>query len=261
MRLQACGAEGTVRHGGIRNGKRRHGPARAPAAARPFRFWWRLPSSSPTWSASASSPASAFRSRTSPPAFRSCCCGRSAASSRCAGCFPTASSARCFRARAASTTSSAGPITRPSVSWRAGCRRPSASPHRSRWPRWRSASTASRCLPDAPPLALAIGVVWLVSLVQLTGVRHSSTFQLIATILKVVLIVAFLVSGFVDRHAAAGLVRAVGFRLHPYRQRAVRDQPRVRDVFVLGLERGDLHHRRDAAARAQRAARDAGRER
>ncbi len=52
-------------------------------------------------------------------------------------------------------------------------------------------------LPDAPPMALAIGVVWLVSLVQLTGVRHSSTFQLIATILKVVLIVAFLVAGFV----------------------------------------------------------------
>src|SRR6202171_1276139 len=51
--------------------------------------------------------------------------------------------------------------------------------------------------PDAPPLALAIGVVWLVSLVQLTGVRHSSTFQLIATILKVVLIAAFLVAGFV----------------------------------------------------------------
>ena len=52
-------------------------------------------------------------------------------------------------------------------------------------------------LPDAPPLALAIGVVWLVSLVQLTGVRHSSTFQLIATILKVVLIMAFLAAGFV----------------------------------------------------------------
>src|SRR5437762_5748585 len=52
-------------------------------------------------------------------------------------------------------------------------------------------------LPDAPPMALAIGVGWLVSLVQLTGVRHSSTFQLIATILKVLLIVAFLVSGFV----------------------------------------------------------------
>ena len=52
-------------------------------------------------------------------------------------------------------------------------------------------------LPDAPPLALALGVVWLVSLVQLAGVKHSSTFQLIATILKVVLIIAFLVGGFV----------------------------------------------------------------
>ena len=52
-------------------------------------------------------------------------------------------------------------------------------------------------LPNAPPIALAIGVVWLVSLVQLTGVRHSSTFQLVATILKVLLIVAFLVCGFV----------------------------------------------------------------
>src|SRR6476661_1920087 len=47
-------------------------------------------------------------------------------------------------------------------------------------------------LPGVHPLALAIGVVWLVSIVQLTGVRHSSTFQLISTVLKVVLIVAFL---------------------------------------------------------------------
>src|ERR1700759_3443642 len=51
--------------------------------------------------------------------------------------------------------------------------------------------------PGAPPLALAIGVVWLVSIVQLTGVRHSSTFQLISTLLKVVLIVAFLIAGVV----------------------------------------------------------------
>jgi APA family basic amino acid/polyamine antiporter len=51
--------------------------------------------------------------------------------------------------------------------------------------------------PGAPPLALAIGVVWLVSLVQLSGVRQSSTFQLTATILKVALIVAFLIAGFV----------------------------------------------------------------
>ncbi len=51
--------------------------------------------------------------------------------------------------------------------------------------------------PDAPPLALAVGIVWLVSLVQLSGVKHSSTFQLVATILKVALIVAFLLAGFV----------------------------------------------------------------
>src|SRR5665213_835515 len=50
-------------------------------------------------------------------------------------------------------------------------------------------------LPGASPLALAMGMVWLVSIVQLSGVRHSSTFQLISTVLKVVLIVAFLIAG------------------------------------------------------------------
>src|SRR5246127_4859569 len=50
--------------------------------------------------------------------------------------------------------------------------------------------------PAGTPLALAVGVVWLVSLVQLTGVKHSSTFQLVSTVLKVVLIVAFLLAGF-----------------------------------------------------------------
>src|SRR6185436_10671628 len=38
---------------------------------------------------------------------------------------------------------------------------------------------------------------WVVSLVQLTGVKHSSTFQFVSTVLKVVLIVAFLLAGFV----------------------------------------------------------------
>src|SRR6201993_1915983 len=47
-------------------------------------------------------------------------------------------------------------------------------------------------LPGASPVALAVGMVWIVSLIQLTGVKHSSTFQLISTVLKVVLIVAFL---------------------------------------------------------------------
>jgi len=54
---------------------------------------------------------------------------------------------------------------------------------------------ATSVFPGAPSIALAIGVVWLVSIVQLTGVKHSSTFQLISTILKVLLIVAFLIAG------------------------------------------------------------------
>jgi len=51
-------------------------------------------------------------------------------------------------------------------------------------------------LPGVSPMALAIGAVWIVSLVQLSGVKHSSTFQLASTVLKVVLIVAFLAAGF-----------------------------------------------------------------
>ena len=59
-------------------------------------------------------------------------------------------------------------------------------------------------LPMASPLAL--GVVCLVSFVQLCGLKHSSTFQLVATILKVVLITAFLIAGFV-----AGTAQPVSF--------------------------------------------------
>ena len=48
----------------------------------------------------------------------------------------------------------------------------------------------------ASPLWLGIGAVWIIGLVHLTGVRHSSRFQNISTIAKVVLIVAFIVAGF-----------------------------------------------------------------
>src|SRR5262252_6921990 len=51
--------------------------------------------------------------------------------------------------------------------------------------------------PGSAPMLLAVSVVWLVSIVQLTGVKHSSTFQLVSTILKVALIIAFLAAGFV----------------------------------------------------------------
>ena len=103
----------------------------------------------------------------------------------------------------------AAPFIRRSDFWPAGYRRRSVSPRRWRWPPWLSGNTAKSVFPGAPPLALAIGVVWLVSIVQLSGVRHSSTFQLISTILKVVLIVAFLIAGF-----AIGTPQPISFAPH-----------------------------------------------
>lgn len=51
-------------------------------------------------------------------------------------------------------------------------------------------------IPSAPATVLAVGAVWLVSLVQFGGVKQSGRFQLISTVLKVGLIVAFLIAGF-----------------------------------------------------------------
>jgi basic amino acid/polyamine antiporter, APA family len=56
---------------------------------------------------------------------------------------------------------------------------------------------AKAIVPGAPPLALGVGVVWIVSLVGLRGLRQSSAFQMTWTILKVTLILALLVAGFV----------------------------------------------------------------
>ena len=72
-----------------------------------------------------------------------------------------------------------------------------------------SANTAIRYCRARRRWRSRVGVVWLVSLVQLTGVRHSSTFQLISTILKVVLIIAFLIAGFV-----VGTPQPVSFAPH-----------------------------------------------
>lgn len=56
---------------------------------------------------------------------------------------------------------------------------------------------AKSVVPGISPMTLGLGMVWIVSLVQLSGVKHSSTFQLVSTVLKVVLIVAFLAAGYV----------------------------------------------------------------
>ncbi len=83
--------------------------------------------------------------------------------------------------------------------------------------------------PGVPPLALAIGVVWLVSLVQVGGIRHSSSFQLAATILKVVLIIAFLIAGF-----AAGTPQPVSFAPQPSDLARITSAPfAISLVFVM----------------------------
>ena len=45
-------------------------------------------------------------------------------------------------------------------------------------------------------IALGLALAWIVSLIHLTGIRHSSLLQNVSTAIKVVLIVAFIVAGF-----------------------------------------------------------------
>src|ERR1700730_1708807 len=52
-------------------------------------------------------------------------------------------------------------------------------------------------LPGVPPLALGLCVIWIVSLVGLRGIRQSSAFQMVWTVLTVGVILAFLVAGVV----------------------------------------------------------------
>ncbi len=137
-----------------------------------------------------------FQVKDIPPAFRCCCYGSSAAASRCAGYFPTANSAPCFPRSSgeynflrrafhpafgflagwlSATVGFAAPVALAAMAF--GEYGKSIFPARRRW-------------------CLASGVVWLVSIVQLSGVQHCSDFQMVSTVLKVALIVAFLVAGF-----------------------------------------------------------------
>ena len=52
-------------------------------------------------------------------------------------------------------------------------------------------------IPGIPPLALGLAVAWLVAVVHLRGIREGSAFQNVWTILKLLLIVAFLIAGFI----------------------------------------------------------------
>jgi basic amino acid/polyamine antiporter, APA family len=51
-------------------------------------------------------------------------------------------------------------------------------------------------VPGVPPILLGLCVIWIVTLVGLAGIHHSSRFQMVWTVLKVGLIVALLIAGF-----------------------------------------------------------------
>jgi basic amino acid/polyamine antiporter, APA family len=50
-------------------------------------------------------------------------------------------------------------------------------------------------VPTAPPLLLGLVVVWGVTFIHLTGIKHSSKFQNVSTIIKGALIIALIVAG------------------------------------------------------------------
>ena len=51
--------------------------------------------------------------------------------------------------------------------------------------------------PQAPPLMLGLGIIWLAALVHLCGFRFGGAFHNVWTVLKLILIVVFIIAGFV----------------------------------------------------------------
>ena len=107
---------------------------------------------------------------------------------------------------------------------------------------------------SAEPLLLGLAVTWIVTLVHLSGIKHSSKFQNVSTIIKGALIVALIVAGL-----AYGNPQPISFApsasdLELHRERAIRGEPRLRHVRLFGLERRDLYCRRNSRARCQPAA-------
>jgi APA family basic amino acid/polyamine antiporter len=54
--------------------------------------------------------------------------------------------------------------------------------------------------PDAPPLLLGLAITWIAALVHIGGVRIGGAFHNVWTVLKLVLIVAFIIAGFAFAH-------------------------------------------------------------
>jgi APA family basic amino acid/polyamine antiporter len=84
-------------------------------------------------------------------------------------------------------------------------------------------------VPDAPPILLGLAATWLAALVQLGGLRAGGLFHNLWTALKLALIVAFIIGGFVY-----GASQAISFAPGPGDFRLVASAPfAISLVFVM----------------------------
>ena len=160
---------------------------------------------------------------------------------------------RAARGPAGSIISSRASIIRPSAFSRAGSRPRSALPR----PSPLAAMAFGKYFAQARSRHVAalrsrIGIVVLVDACP-SAQRASSAgvFRTVATLFKIALIVVFIGAGtFFPRtcEPITFLPTAGDGALH--HERAFRDQPRLRDVCLLGLECLDLHRRRNPRSRS-----------
>ncbi len=195
-----------------------------------------------------------------PRVFRSAICrqgsrswrfGPWAGSARFAARSRTRSWERRCRARAANIIFSARFIIRQPVFSQAGFRPRSGSPRRWRSRPWLSALTSREVVPGTNPLILSLVVVTVCTLVLLRDLRLGSAFQNGSTILKVVLILVIIGAGlWIKQTQPISFLPAKGDGTLDH-ERAVRGQPLLGHVCLLGMERFDLHRGRGAQSGAR----------
>ena len=102
---------------------------------------------------------------------------------------------------------------------------------------------------------LSFAIVWIVALVHLSNLRVGSAFQNLWTLVKVAFDRRAHRRRLSGRSKTADHVPAATRRYDVDLRRALRRRARFRDVFLLGLECGHLHHRRNQATGKKRSAR------
>ena len=94
------------------------------------------------------------------------------------------------------------------------------------------------------PVLLSFVVVWVVTVFHLRNLQIGSAFQNLWTIVKLLLVGALIGSWISDRAKTRNYFSAAERRYSVDFQRRVRGRSCLRHVFVFGLERIELHHRR-----------------